>query len=637
MHHSVHDFFSKLFIFSLLIYLPSNIKAADWEIGKTAIIEKTITGKVTAPDGEELVGVTVTETGNNNGTVTDANGNYRIRVSDAAQSIEFSYLSYLRQVVNIDGRSVIDVVLETDNKTLSEVIVIGYNTEKKALLTGAIGEVKSSDLKDIPVPGIDGILQGQTAGVQVSQNSGTPGGAMSVRIRGVSSIGGSSQPLYVIDGIPVTTGDFAQIGYEGQGVNALSDLSPNDIESISVLKDAAAAAIYGARASNGVVLITTKRGGNRKSVINFNAYYGVQQAWKTLDMLDAKDWMLYRNDLAGSEVFTPDDMNNIQTNTDWQQVIFRTAPMSNYELSSTSGNDKTSVFMSGNLFQQEGILIGTDYQRINGRLNVDHKMSKKLTIGTSIGLSRAQTNRVEGDQSLHGPLPNGISTPAIFPVFNEDGTYNQEGPYSNAVSIANEAINQNFSFRTIANVYADYKILPGLTLSTKWGADFLNFREHAYESIKTVQGAKFNGLGFETYTNVLNVVSNNFLRYQKSIKKHSMEVMGGYSFERYENRSSFIRAQDFADPGLQYINSATTIVSASTSGFESGIRSFFGRANYNFDNKYLFTFSGRLDGSSRFGENNRNGFFPAASAAWRIGEESFFNVKSKSELKKKAS
>jgi TonB-linked SusC/RagA family outer membrane protein len=354
-------------------------------------------------------------------------------------------------------------------------------------------------------------------------------------------------------------------------------------------------------------------------------------------MLNAKDWMLYRNDLAGSEVFTPDDINNIKTNTDWQQVIFRTAPMSNYELSSTSGNDKTSVFMSGNLFQQEGILVGTDYQRINGRLNVDHKMSKKMTVGASIGLSRAKTNRVEGDQSLHGPLPNGISTPAIFPVYNVDGTYNQEGPYSNAISIANEAINQNFSFRTIANVYADYKILPGLTFSTKWGVDFLNFREHAYESIKTVQGAKFNGLGFETYTNVLNIVSNNFLRYQKTIQKHSMEVMGGYSFEQYENRSSFIRAQDFADPGLQYINSATTIVSASTSGFESGIRSYFGRANYNFDNKYLFTFSGRLDGSSRFGENNRNGFFPAASAAWRIGEESFFKIKAISELKIRAS
>ncbi len=460
---------------------------------------------------------------------------------------------------------------------------------------------------------------------------------MSVRIRGVSSIGGSSQPLYVIDGIPVTTGDFAQVGYEGQGINALSDINPNDIETISVLKDAAAAAIYGARASNGVVIITTKRGSKQKSTINFNAYYGVQQAWKTLDMLDAKEWMLYRNDLAGSEVFSPDDINNIRINTDWQDVIFRTAPISNYELSSSSGNEKTSIFMSGNFFKQEGILIGTDYQRLNGRVNVDHKMTQKMTLGASIGLSYAKTNRVEGDQSLHGPLPNGISTPAIYPIYNEDGSYNQEGPYSNAVSIANEAINQNFSYRTISNIYADYKILPGLTFSTKWGVDFLNFREHAYESIKTVQGAKYNGLGFETYSNVLNVVSNNYLRYQHSFGKHALEIMGGYSFEQYQNRSSFIRAQDYADPSLQYINAASTIVSASTSGFESGIQSFFGRANYNYSNKYLLTLSGRLDGSTRFGENNRNGFFPAASVAWRVAEEDFFNVNNISELKIRAS
>jgi TonB-linked SusC/RagA family outer membrane protein len=640
LHHIYKSSFRLSYLFALLVYLPSLSIAATpggrW--GATVVvIEKTITGKVTSPEGEELAGVTITETGGRNGAVTDASGNYRIRVNDGTTSIEFAYLGFARQIVNINNRSVIDVVLEPDAKALSEVVVVGYNTEKKALLTGSVGEIKSSDLKDLPVPGIDGLLQGQAAGVQVSQNSGTPGGAMSVRIRGVSSIGGSSQPLYVIDGIPVTTGDFAQIGYEGQGINALSDLNPNDIESISVLKDAAAASIYGARASNGVVIITTKRGGNRKSVINLNAYYGIQQAWKTLEMLDAKGWMLYRNDLAGTEVFSPDDINNNKINTDWQDVIFRSAPISNYELSSTGGNDKTSVFMSGNLFRQEGILIGTDYQRINGRVNVDHKMSRKLTIGTSIGLSRAKTNRVEGDQSLHGPLPNGISTPAIFPIYNDDGSYNQEGPYSNAVSIANEAINQNFSFRTITNIYADYKILPGLTFSSKWGVDFLNFREHAYESIKTVQGAKFNGLGFETYSNVMNVVSNNFLRYQKSIKKHAVEIMGGYSFEKYENRSSFIRAQDYADPALQYINAASTIVSASTSGYENGIRSFFGRANYNFDNKYLITFSGRLDGSSRFGENNRNGFFPAVSGAWRIGEEDFFNIKSVSELKIRAS
>jgi TonB-linked SusC/RagA family outer membrane protein len=634
LHHFKAPFLRQILLISLFFSLFTGHTNAETS---AAVFEKIITGKVNAPDGEALTGVTVMETGTTNAGVTDVNGNYRIRVSDAAVTLTFSYLSFITQVVRIDGRAVVNIVLEPNVNALSEIVVVGYNTEKKALLTGSVGEIKSSDLKDIPVPGIDGILQGQASGVQVSQNSGTPGGAMSVRIRGVSSIGGSSQPLYVIDGIPVTTGDFAQVGYEGQGINALSDLNPNDIESVSILKDAAAASIYGARASNGVVIITTKRGANRKSVINFNAYYGVQEAWKTLEMMDAKDWMLYRNDLAGSEIFSQDQINNIKINTDWQDVIFRRAPMSNYELSSTGGNEKTSFFISGNLFQQEGILIGTDYRRLNGRLNVDHKLTSKLTLGASIGLSYAKTNRVEGDQTLHGPLPNGISTPAIFPVYNDDGAYNQDGPYSNAVSIANEAINQNFSYRTITNVYADYKILPGLTFSTKWGVDFLNFREHAYESIKTVQGAKYNGLGFETFTNVLNVVSNNFLRYQKSFGKHNAEIMGGYSFEKYQNRSSFIRAQDYADPGLQYINSASTIVSASSAGYENGIRSFFGRANYNYDNKYLLTLSGRLDGSSRFGENNRNGFFPAVSIAWRLAEEDFFKVKQLSELKIRAS
>lgn len=604
---------------------------------KSVKTEQIITGKVVSSDGEGLPGVTVVETGTTNGTTTGVDGGYSLKVSTAATSIEFSLIGFVKQRINIGARNIIDVVLEQDLNKLSEVIIVGYGVEQKALLTGAIGEIKSDDLKDLPVSTLDGMMQGQAAGVQVTQNSGTPGAALSVRIRGVSSIGGSSQPLYVVDGIPVTTGDFAQVGYEGQGINALSDLSPNDIASISILKDAAAASIYGARASNGVVLITTKRGKSQKSVVNFNAYYGVQQAWKTLDMLDARGWMLYRNDLAGSDVFSPDDINNIRVNTNWQDVIFQTAPISNYELSSTGGNDRTKIFLSGNLFQQEGILIGTNYRRVNGRVNVDHKMSDKLTVGASIGLTYGKMDRVEGDQTLHGPLPNGISTPAIFPVYNEDGSYNQSGPYSNAVSIAKEAINQNFSFRSVANIFADYNILPGLTFSTKWGVDFLNFREHAYESIKTVQGAKFNGLGFETYTNVLNLVSNNLLKYQKSVGNHGMELLLGYSFEKYQSRNSFIRGQDFADPSLQYLDAASTIVSASSGASNNGLRSFFARANYNFDDKYLLTFSGRLDGSSRFGENNRNGFFPAVSAGWRISQEDFFKEGAISELKLRGS
>ena len=599
--------------------------------------QKTISGKITSASGETIPGVTILELGTSNASVSDANGNYSIKVSATALKLEFSSLGFQKQQVEIGANSIINISMEADIKSLAEIVVVGYGVEQKALLTGSVGIINAETLKDIPVSTVDGIIQGQTAGVQVLQNSGTPGTEMSVRIRGTSSISGSSQPLYVIDGIPVTTGDFAQIGYEGQGINALSDLSPNDIESISVLKDAAAASIYGARASNGVVLITTKRGSVKKSVINFNAYYGWQQAWHTLEMLNAKDWMIYRNDLAGTEVYSQQDINNISIDTDWQKVIFRTAPMANYELSSSGGNDKTRFFISGNYYNQEGILIGTDYNRINGRANIDHKINEKLNIGTSIGLTYAKTNRVEGDQSLQGPLPNGISTPAIYPVYNPDGSYNQDGPYSNAVSIANEAINENFSFRTLGNIYADYKILPHLVFSTKWGVDFLNFREHAYESIKTVQGAKYNGLGFETYSNVLNIVSNNLIKYQTTLNKSEIEFLAGYSFEKYQTRSSFIRAQDFADQNLQYINSAATIVSASTDAFDDGLRSFFARANYNFDNKYILTLTARVDGSSRFGENNRNGFFPAVSAGWRISQEKFFKIKPVSELKIRAS
>jgi TonB-linked SusC/RagA family outer membrane protein len=307
-------------------------------------------------------------------------------------------------------------------------------------------------------------------------------------------------------------------------------------------------------------------------------------------------------------------------------------------LSTTGGNERTKFFLSGSYFDQEGILIGTGFKRANARINVDHQVSKKLNIGTSIGLTYSTSDRVESDQSLHGPLPNGISTPAIFPVYNPDGSFNQDGPYSNAVSIADGATNENFTFRTIANAFAEYQIIPGLTITSKWGVDFFNLREHAFE-FNTVQGQKYNGLGFETYSNVLNLVSNNLLKYQTSFNQHNLEFLGGYSFEKRSTRASYMRAQDYADENLEYSVSASTIVSAYASGNDSGIQSYFGRANYNFADKYIISLSGRVDASTRFGENNRNGFFPAASAAWRIGQESFIsdNVPQLSELKLRGS
>ena len=597
-----------------------NVKANN---SKNTQQTKIITGKVVDDTGMPLVGATVMVKGANTGVITDFDGNFELSVPDDTTTLVISYLGYSPQEVEIIGKTIIDVKMMPDNAALDEIVVIGYGTEKKALLSDAITSISSKQVKDLPVSSVDGILQGQAAGVQVQQNSGTPGGEMSVRIRGLSSISGSNQPLYIIDGIPVTTGDFGQIGYSGQGSSALADLNPGDIESISVLKDASATAIYGARGSNGIVLITTKRGKEQKSVVNVNVYSGVQRAWNKLDMLNAREWMEYRNDLTNSTVFTEEQMNNITVDTDWQDVIFRNAAINSIELSAIGGSEKTKFFMSGTYFDQEGILIGTDYQRINARVNVDHQLSDKVKIGTSIGLTYAKTNRVESDQTLHGPLPNGISTPAIYSVYNEDGSYNQSGPYSNAVSIANEAINENFSYRTNSNIYLDYEIFEDLTFSTKWGIDFLNFREHAYESTKTVQGAKYNGLGFETYSNVSNIVSNNLLKYNKKINNHKFEALVGYTFEKYQYRSSFIRGQDYADDNLEYISSASTIVSASANASDAGIRSYLGRVNYNFDDKYIATVSGRFDTSTKFGENNRTGFFPAASVAWRVSEENF--------------
>jgi TonB-dependent starch-binding outer membrane protein SusC len=594
---------------------------------KAMVNDVKVTGKVTDDQGNPLPGTSVTIIGTTKGWLTDANGYFEIIVPSENSVLEFSYIGYQKKQITIGNQHNLEVVLIADATTLNELVVVGYTAEHKSKLTGSVAVVKSDKLSSIPLPTIDGVLQGQTSGVQIMQNSGTPGGAMSVRIRGISSISGSSQPLYVIDGIPVTAGDYSQVGYEGQGTNSLSDINPNDIESVSILKDAAAASLYGARASNGVVLITTKRGSNQKTQINFNTYYGTQQVWKKLDMLNAKEWMEYRNDLYDKEVFIQDQINNITVDTNWQDIIFRNSPLQNYELSASGGNDKTKFFMSGDYFNQTGTLIGTDYRRLNSRINVDHKITKKINIGASVGFSYAKTNRVEGDQSLHGVLPNGISTPAVFPVYNADGSYNQAGPYSNAVSIANEATNENFSYRTLGNIYINYEIIPHLTFSTKWGADFLNYREHAFE-FNTVQGQKYNGLGFETYTNVLNLVSNNTLKYDLLFGKNEFEFLGVYSFEKYEKRSSFIRAQDYASADLEYINTATTIANATADAIENGLESFIGRINYSYNNKYLVTLSCRSDASSKFGENNRIGYFPSVSLAWRVIEEKSFNLPS---------
>ncbi|MBK6344732.1 MAG: TonB-dependent receptor [Bacteroidales bacterium] len=574
----------------------------------------TVSGRViSATDKQPIPGVTVVIKGTTKGTVTDINGSYTLETPPGGVLL-FSFVGMQKQEVPVNGKRQINIEMEEDKIDLGEVVVMGYNTSSKKLITGSIGLVNEQEIKTIPLRTLDGVLQGKAAGMTINQNSGTPGGQNSIKIRGGSSINASNQPLIVIDGVPAITGTYGQIGYSGQEIDALSDINPNDIEQITILKDASATAIYGARASNGVILITTKKGDLQKTSVNLNTSYGWQTmpGERMLDLMNAEQW----NEYKGTDVQG--------TDTDWMDEILQVAPTSNTELSVSSGNDKTRLFISGSYYNQDGTVKGTSYDRYSGRLNVDHKLRSNLTVGGGITMNYSKNRRVEGDQTLFGPLPNALSIPAIYPVYNEDGSYNEDGPYANPVAIYKETNNVAFTNRNNGNIFLEYKFLNGFTFTTKWGADIYNLREHGYDPVTTRQGAKYNGLCIEGTSYVSNLVSSNVLQYIQTLsEKHNIEVMAGYSFEKYAKRNTYIEAIDFPNENFEYIESAGVIRAASSSSLDRGMNSYFGQLKYNFLYKYIITLTARADGSSKFGENNQYGYFPAASLAWRVSQEPF--------------
>ena len=590
---------------------------------------------------ETLPGVNIMIKGTTQGTSTDFDGNFRIDITATEPVLIFSFVGYNTLEVPVAGRTTINVLLEQETKRLDEVVVIGYGSESKRLLTGSIGSINTEGIQERPIQSIDNILQGQTAGVQITQNSGTPGSAMTVRIRGNSSINAGNQPLYVVDGVPIISGGFSQVSFGGQSVSALSDLNPNDIESISILRDASAAAIYGARASNGVVLITTKRGKTKDTRFSFNAYTGQQEADRLLEMLNARQFLELQNDIAINDVGTPlyseDYINSYPINTNWLNQVFRKAPISSAELSASSGGDKTSFYISGSFFDQKGILLGTDFQRISSRFNVDHNVNEWFKVGAGISLTNSMNNRVEGDQSTNGPLPNAVSSFPTSPIYNLDGTYYEGGFFANPLAIAQEATNEAKSFRSLGNVFAEVKPFNGAVLSSKLGYDFINYSEHSFDPTTTRQGARYNGLGFEAFSKAVNISSNTTLDYSKSIGENNIGVMLGNSIESYENLRTFVRGQDFPSNALQFVGSAA-VTTGSASFTRSTLLSYFTRIRYNYKYRYILTFNARYDGSSRFGANNQYGFFPSVSGAWRISEEEFLSGQNwLSELKLRAS
>jgi TonB-dependent starch-binding outer membrane protein SusC len=568
---------------------------------------------ISSDDNLPLPGVTVVIKGSTQGTTSDIKGKYSL-VAPAKGVLVFSYVGMQTQEISIGGRKVINIKMSDQDIPLGEVVVVGYSTTSKKLISGSVELVNEDEIRTIPTRTIDGVLQGQTAGMTVVSQSGTPGGQNMIKLRGGSSINASNQPLIVIDGIPAITGEYSQVGMSGQELNAMTDLNPNDIESMTILKDASATSLYGARASNGVILITTKKGSRDKTDVSLNLSYG----WQTLPqdriipMMSADDWNAYKG-------------TSVQgINTDWMDEILQTAPTANTELSVSSGNDKYRLFISGNYYDQDGVVKGTSYQRYSGRINADYKILPNLTIGGGVGIIYSKNARVEGDATLNGPLPNAMSIPAIYPVYDSTGNYDESMFYANPVAIANNSVNMAYTNRTGGNAYVEYKFLDGFIFSSKFGVDIYNLREHSYDPTTTRQGKKYNGLGIEGTNYASNLTTNNVLQYIKQINKnHNIDVLIGQSYEKYCNRTTYIEGINFPNDYLQYIVSAGTIRAASATALDRVMNSFFGQLKYNYKYKYIFTLTARADGSSKFGENNKYGYFPAGSFAWRMSEEPF--------------
>ncbi|WP_266368869.1 SusC/RagA family TonB-linked outer membrane protein [Tellurirhabdus rosea] len=591
--------------------------------------ERRVTGQVTGSDNSQpMPGVSVAIKGTTRGTSTDADGRYALSVPDGAVTLVFSFVGYLPQEVPVGNHSTLNLSLTPDTRALNEVIVVGYGTAQQRDLTSSITSLKSRDLQNQPVTSPDALLQGKAAGVQVVQNSGSPAGEIFIRIRGTASLLGETRPLFVVDGVPLNNFGGTVLDAGGQRTSALADLNPNDIESIDILKDAAAAAIYGARGSNGVVLITTKRGKSGKARFSFDAYTGVQNVTKRLDLLNGDQFVeILRESLVNRgrnplTEFPFSDVKPTGLNTDWQDQIFRTAPISNYNFSVAGGNERTSSFVSLGYFRQQGTIIGQDYNRFNLRINLDYQATDRLKFGTSTLLSIARTNRVANDYSGFSILANALTRNPNLPVRNADGTYPTDPLLNeNPVMLASDVLFQSTQKRVISNLYAEYQILKNLTFRSTFGIDNLDDRQERFvPSYVLSRNGRAEALAVDS--DQFTWLSDNTLTYRQQFGAHTVTVLGGVGLQKSQNNflqaggqtagSNIIKTIAIADP-------YTPIHSLS----EWALLSYFGRASYNYKDKYLADASFRVDGSSRFGANKRYGAFPALSVGWRISEEPF--------------
>ncbi|WP_251235434.1 SusC/RagA family TonB-linked outer membrane protein [Bacteroides nordii] len=594
--------------------------------------QQTVKGIVKGPDGLPVIAANISQKGTNNAAITDLYGNFTLNITGQHPVLVISYIGYVTTEVNVSGRAFIEVVLQEDVEALDEVVVVGYGTMRKKDVTGAVSSVRTEDITKNATSNVMQAIAGKMSGVQVVQNSGTPGGDVSILIRGVGTINDAS-PLYVIDGVPVSGGMWY--------------LNPNDVESIDVLKDASATAIYGSRGANGVVMVTTKQAQEGHTEINFDYSYGIQHTAKTYDMLNASQYAALHNEMrtnAGPEYsLNPafSDPESLGTGTDWMDAIFRTAPMQKVNLSMLGGNQKISHATSLGYYTQDGIMKNSSYNRLSLQSNISSKIVSNVTVRANVNLS-AENRRT---QPVSTVIQNAMRILPSIPIQDENGEY--AGPTGNAewngnalnpVAIINEQNYRMKGFRMLSNISLEWEIIKGLKFKTTGGAELGYDYNNSY-----IPKYKW---GMNESKNTMQTVSSayeqlylwdNTLNYDKSFGKHRINAMAGTSYQEYKKESVSASGSGRASELTTELDNATKATDVGGNSLRWALMSYMARLHYSYDDRYLVTATFRADGSSKFGKDNRFGYFPSFAAAWNIGNESFMqSVKPISQLKLRA-
>ena len=605
-----------------LVFVISCIVGMEFSYAEI-LQERTVTGIVTSgTDGEALIGVSVqVKERPQAGTITDFEGRYSLQVK-SNETIVFSYIGFKPQEVKA-SKTVINVEMEEDSEILDEVVVVGYGTMKRSDLTGSVVSVGEDEIKQSIVTSLDQALQSKAAGVSVTQNSGTPGGGISVSIRGINSLNGN-EPLYVIDGVAIS-------GNNDSNSSVLSSINPSDVVSMEILKDASATAIYGSRASNGVVLITTKQGQAGKTRISYEGYYGLQQLPKKLGVMNLREYAEYQNlraEVIGfGERAEFADISLLGEGTDWQGEIFQNASMHNHQLNISGGNDNVKYSISAGYLSQEGIAIGSDFERFSARVNMDNKITKWLSTGLRASVAQTtQNNTIDSGNIIRTAIEQLPDTPAR----NPDGSWgaqaeNMYGTYfSNPVAEALMRENYNRGLQMYVDFFTDVTLWKGLVFRAEYAGNYYYSNSYTYTPSYDYGHYVQSSTGSRGANNGSNWTLKTYLTYNGTFGKHNVSVMAGHEAQENSYETLYASRDNYLFNTIHELNMGDSSTAKNSSGRgSSAIESYYGRLNYGYDDRYLATFTVRGDGSSSFGPANRWGVFPSMALAWKINNEKF--------------